>query len=155
APPDGRAVLEIKERGVRIAGAARDAKVLDVCLQGQVPRGYWQLAGLERDRLVPGGERFIVVLDVHQERVAVLLEVRGADRHSRLLPRLGEYWEQNGSQDGDYGNDDKEFDERESDMLSLAGRQRWRQSHGVVTPFYLAISPDGEGTKFPGRDRGM
>ena len=61
-----------------------------------------------------GGHHVVlVVVGVHPQSHAELLEVGGAGDESRLLAGLGEGGEKHGGEDGDDGDDDEELDERE------------------------------------------
>ena len=60
------------------------------------------------------GIGLVVVLDVHEGREADLFEVGRTGDRSRFLTRLGEDREENSRQDGDDGDDDKQFDQSEA-----------------------------------------
>src|SRR5207253_6559319 len=79
-----------------------------------------------------GHPLLVPVLRVHHRRRADLPVVREAGRLPRLLPRLGEHWEQNGGQDGNNGNDDEKLDQRET-VSSLHG--------GPPAPRFAAAGP--------------
>src|SRR5262249_44466350 len=63
-------------------------------------------------------ESLVVILDIHQHPQIQLLDVAQAGSRTGLVPRLGKDREQDRGQDGDDGDDDKQFDQGETTVSS-------------------------------------
>src|SRR6266540_2768704 len=85
APPDPSPVGELVEGGIGVTRAAGSPGLLQITLQKQIPTGDDQLPALVESVLHSTRERFVVVLQVHQEGVAVLLDVGAAERRISLI----------------------------------------------------------------------
>ena len=117
-------VLEVEDRRKRITGTAGDAEVLYVGLKQQLPGREAQLAWPVWDIRTPHGKCLVIVLNIHQEGVAVLPEIRGAGRHAGLLACLREDGEEDRGQDGDDRYDDEQLDQRKAAMLPSPRRDQ-------------------------------
>jgi len=111
--------------GVVATRAGEDLQVLDVRLQQDS-------CPLRADRASHGhrGPYLVVVVAVHDGSQRDLLEVGLAARLSRLLTRAGEDREEDRRQNGDDGDHDQQFDQRET-TLSHCRRLNEREPFAV------------------------